>query len=127
MNDNMKIVKSPKESGLLIKVVSETIQREAEKQKGGFLSMLLGTLAATFFTETTYLFVLRHQISSCKSKIILTGFRQGEGWGGGGGGGGGTPPPPPPPPSTPQNEPLKSPSRLGLKALFEMLILQLCN
>ena len=80
MNDNMKIVKSPKESGLLIKVVSETIQREAEKQKGVFLSMLLGTLAATFFTETTYLFVLRHQISSYKSKIILTGFRQGEGY-----------------------------------------------
>ena len=51
MNDNMKIVKSPKESGLLIKVVSETIQREAEKQKGGFLSMLLGTLAATFLLK----------------------------------------------------------------------------
>ena len=51
MNDNMKIVKSPKESGLLIKVVSGTIQREAEKQKGGFLSMLLGTLAATFLLK----------------------------------------------------------------------------
>ena len=32
----MKIVKSPKESGLLIKVVSETIQREAENKKVDF-------------------------------------------------------------------------------------------
>ena len=36
----MKIVKSLEESGLLIKSVSKTIQNEAKKQKGGFLSML---------------------------------------------------------------------------------------
>ena len=40
----MKIVKSLKESGLLIKGVSETIKNEAKEQKGGFLGMLLGTL-----------------------------------------------------------------------------------
>ena len=40
MNDVMKIVKSLEESGLLIKSVRETI-------KGRFLSMLLGTLAAS--------------------------------------------------------------------------------
>ena len=33
--------------GLLIKGVSETIQNEAKEQKGGFLSMLLGTLGAS--------------------------------------------------------------------------------
>ena len=40
INDVMKIVKSLEESGLLIKSVSKTIQNEAKKQKGGFLSML---------------------------------------------------------------------------------------
>ena len=42
----MKIVKSLQESGLLIRDVSETIKNEANKQKRGFLSMLLGTLGA---------------------------------------------------------------------------------
>ena len=42
MNDIMKIVKSPEESGLLIKGISETIKNEVKEQKGEFLSMLLG-------------------------------------------------------------------------------------
>ena len=47
MND-MKIVKSPEESVLLIKGVSETIKNEAKEQKGGFLRMLLlGCLGAS--------------------------------------------------------------------------------
>ena len=46
MEDIMKIVKSLKDSGLLLKGVSETIQNEAKEQKGGFLSMLLGALGA---------------------------------------------------------------------------------
>ena len=33
--------------GLLLKGVTETGQNEAKKQKGGFLSMLLGTLGAS--------------------------------------------------------------------------------
>ena len=47
MEDMMKIVKSLEESGLLIKGISETIKNEAKEQKGGFLPMLLGTLAAS--------------------------------------------------------------------------------
>ena len=43
----MKIVKSLKDSCLLLKGVSETIQNKAIEQKGEFLSMLLGTLGAT--------------------------------------------------------------------------------
>ena len=42
----MKIVKPLENSGLLLKWVSETIQNEVKEQKGGFLSMLLGTLGA---------------------------------------------------------------------------------
>ena len=47
MEDIMKIVKSLEDSVLLLKWVSETIQNEAKKQKGEFLSMLLGTLGAS--------------------------------------------------------------------------------
>ena len=43
----MKIIKSLKESCLLIKGVSKTINNEAKEQKVGFLSMLLGTLGAS--------------------------------------------------------------------------------
>ena len=46
VDDIMKIVKSLKESGLLIKGVSKTVKNEAKEQKGGFLRMLLGALAA---------------------------------------------------------------------------------
>ena len=44
MNDLIKIVKSLEDSGLLLKGVTESVQSEVKKQKGGFLSMLLGTL-----------------------------------------------------------------------------------
>ena len=46
MNDIMKIVKSFKESGLLIRRVSRTIKNDAKEQKGGFFGILLGTLGA---------------------------------------------------------------------------------
>ena len=42
----IKIVKSLEDSGLLLKAVTETVQNEVKEQKGGFLSMLLGTLGA---------------------------------------------------------------------------------
>ena len=47
MTDILKVVKSLEDSGLLLEGVSETIKREAKEQKGGFLSMLLGTLGAS--------------------------------------------------------------------------------
>ena len=47
MEDILKIVKSLKESGLLIKGVSETINSETKEQKDGFLRILLDTLAAS--------------------------------------------------------------------------------
>ena len=46
MGDIIKIVKSLKNSGLLWKGVTETVQNEVKKEKGGFVSMLLGTLGA---------------------------------------------------------------------------------
>ena len=47
MKDINRIVKSLEDSGLLMEGVSETIQNEAKEQKGGFLSILLGTLGAS--------------------------------------------------------------------------------
>ena len=44
MDDIIKIVKSLEIFGLLLKGVTETVQNEIKEQKGGFLSMLLGTL-----------------------------------------------------------------------------------
>ena len=44
MKDIMKIVKSHEESGLLMKDVNRTIDNEAKEQKGGFVSILSGTL-----------------------------------------------------------------------------------
>ena len=44
---DMEIVESFDESGLLIKGVSEAIQNKVKQQKGIFLSILLGTLAAS--------------------------------------------------------------------------------
>ena len=47
MNGIMKIVQALEDSGLLLKGVTETVQNEVKEQKGGFLSMLLGTLGAS--------------------------------------------------------------------------------
>ena len=46
MNDIIKIIKALENSGILLKGVSKTTKNETKEQKGGFLSMLLGTLGA---------------------------------------------------------------------------------
>ena len=51
MDDIIKIVKSLEDSGVLLKGVSETIQNEAKEQKGGSLSMSLGTLGASLLGD----------------------------------------------------------------------------
>ena len=51
MDDIINIVKSLEDSGLLLKVVSETIQTEVKEQRGGFFSMLLGTLGASWLGD----------------------------------------------------------------------------
>ena len=52
MEDIIKRVKSPEDSGLLLKGVSKTVQNEAKEQKDGFLSMLLDTLVASLIGNT---------------------------------------------------------------------------
>ena len=47
MNDIMKVVQALEDSNILFKGVTKTIKNETKEQKGGFLSMLLGTLGAS--------------------------------------------------------------------------------
>ena len=47
MGDLIKIIKSLEDSGLLLKGVTESVQNDVKDQKGGFLSMLLGTSGAS--------------------------------------------------------------------------------
>ena len=43
----MKIVQTFEDSGILLKVITKTIEYETKEQNGGFLGMLLGTLGAS--------------------------------------------------------------------------------
>ena len=47
MNDIMKTTQDLENSNILGKGITETIKNETKEQKGGFLSMLLGTLGAS--------------------------------------------------------------------------------
>ena len=47
MNDIMKIIEALENSGILLKGVTKIIEHETKEQRGGFLSMLLGTLGAS--------------------------------------------------------------------------------
>ena len=47
MDDIIKIVQALEDSNILLKGVTKTIKNETKEQKGGFLSMLLGTLGAS--------------------------------------------------------------------------------
>ena len=47
MNDIIKIIEALENSGILLKGVTKTIENVTKEQRGGFLSMLLGTLGAS--------------------------------------------------------------------------------
>ena len=80
MNDIMKIIKSLEEPGLLINSVSETIKNEAKQQKGGFLSVLLGTLGASLLGN---LLTRKGAIATSQGQGAIRagegGFKAGEG------------------------------------------------
>ena len=48
---DIKAVKQLEKLHLLIKGVSKTIKKRKKEQKGGFLSMLLGTIGANLLTN----------------------------------------------------------------------------
>ena len=51
MKDIMKIIEALENSGILLKGVSKTTENETKEQRGGFLSMLLGTLGASLLGD----------------------------------------------------------------------------
>ena len=54
MNDIMKIVQGLEDFNILLKEVTKTIKSKTKKQKEGFLSMLLGTLAAGYGKDCNF-------------------------------------------------------------------------
>ena len=68
-NDIMKFIEALENSGILLKGVTKTIENEIKEQRGGFLSMLLGTLGA-------YLLGKGNMMSRAKGDRIV---RAGEG------------------------------------------------
>ena len=65
MNDKIKIIQALENSNILLKGVTKTIKNETKKQKGGFLSMLKGTLGASLLGN------LRAGSGNSKGKGIL--------------------------------------------------------
>ena len=51
MQDLLKIIKSLEDSGILLNGVTETVKNQVKEQQGGFLSMLLGTLGASWLGD----------------------------------------------------------------------------
>ena len=51
MKDIMKIIEALENFGILLKGVKKTIENETKEQRGGFLSMLLGTLGASLLSN----------------------------------------------------------------------------
>ena len=75
MSDIMKIVQTLEDSNILLKGVTKIIKNEIKEQKGGFLSMLLGTLGASFLGD-----LLTKNLSGKGTERAGEGFlRAGEG------------------------------------------------
>ena len=73
MND---IIKSLEDSGLVLKGVSETIQNEVKEQKGGCLSLLLGTLGAALLKNMIAGKAFVWQILKYKSIIRICRYQK---------------------------------------------------
>ena len=83
MNDIMKIVQALEDSNILLKGVTKTIKNETKEQKGGFLSMLLGTWGASLLGNLlTGKGILRAGTGNKKGKEIVragSGNKKGKG------------------------------------------------
>ena len=75
----MKIVQALEDFNIFLKGVTKTIKNETEEQKGGFLSMLLGTLGASLLGNV-FARILRAGSGNKKGKeIVRAGY--GKEWG----------------------------------------------
>ena len=74
INDIIKIIKSLEDSGLLLKGVTETVQNEVKKQKGGFLSALLGTLGASLLGDLLIGNIKGRGINRASEEVLKAGY-----------------------------------------------------
>ena len=70
----LEIVKSLEDSGVSLKGASETIQNEAKEQRGGFLSMLLGTLGASLLGDLLTKNLSGKGVIRAGERIIRAGY-----------------------------------------------------
>ena len=80
MNDIMKIVQALEDSNILLKGVTKTIKNETKEQKGGFLSMLLGTLGASLLGNLLAGKRIVRAASGNKKGIGIVRARSGKQW-----------------------------------------------
>ena len=75
MNDIIKIIQALEDSNILLKGVTETIKNEPKEQKGGFVSMLLGTLGASLLGNLLSGKVIKANLENKKGKgIVRAGY-----------------------------------------------------
>ena len=67
MKNIVKLVKSLEDIGLLLEGVRKAIQNKTKEQKGGFLSMLLRTLAASLLGN---ILAGKGEIPTCRGRVI---------------------------------------------------------
>ena len=72
MDDIFRIAKYLEDCGVLLKGVIETIQNEAKEQRGGFLSMLLGTLGLLYLViYYQRIYQIKEQLELVKEQLEL--------------------------------------------------------
>ena len=76
MNDKMKIVQALENSNILLKRVTKTIKNEIKEQKGGFLSMLQGTLRASLLGN---ILARRGIVRANSGRRSLNSYKKGKG------------------------------------------------
>ena len=83
MNDIIKIVQALEDSDILLKGVTDTGKNETKEQKGGFLSMLLGTLGASLLANllTGKGFVRAGSWNNKRKGIVRAGYVNNKGKG----------------------------------------------
>ena len=75
MQDLSKIVKSLKDSGILLDGITERVKNEVKKQKGCFSSMILGTLGASLLGDLLKKNLSGRGVIRAEEGTIRAGYR----------------------------------------------------
>ena len=77
MNDVMEVFQALEDSNILFKGITKTIKNKTKEQKGGFLSILLGTLGASLLGNllSGKRIVRAGSVNKKGKEILRTGYR----------------------------------------------------